>query len=373
MRHDGVAVVTSPSAPPALTALLRDGFFAAQKFYNARLGDVLPNEPTLIISTDSPGPTGFRGDVTDTGLISLRFHGDMWASPPPDVAVPLGTFVWHESFHLWNGNGMKMRDSGSAPWLHEGMAEYAALVAAVSSGVVDEGQARIALNTRLRNCRSMLNDDDYDPARLRKGQAIYDCGVLVQWVADLEERQGSSGRRDIFDLWKDMLDAGRDGDGYGVADFRARLRPDSAVAVLMDGPGAERWAGIEARLTALGVTLEDRPDAGDYRRTALWHMARQHCTGSLGFFENPDGLQLETGERCGVLSGNPKIAAVEGHDPIAEAEAMFRAVQARCAAAAPVRYRTLEGRLIEAECKAEMVMPKVAAVGDAPPLSTRAQ
>jgi hypothetical protein len=219
----------------------------------------------------------------------------------------------------------------------------------------------------------MLNDDDYDPARLRKGQAIYDCGVLVQWVADLEERQGSSGRRDIFDLWKDMLDAGREGDGYGVADFRARLRPDSAVAVLMDGPGAERWAGIEARLTALGVTLEDRPDAGDYRRTALWHMARQHCTGSLGFFENPDGLQLETGERCGVLSGNPKIAAVEGHDPIAEAEAMFRAVQARCAAAAPVRYRTLEGRLIEAECKAEMVMPKVAAVGDAPPLATRAQ
>jgi len=124
------------------------------------------------------------------------------------------------------------------------MAEYAALAAAVSSGVVDEGQARIALNTRLRNCRSMLNDDDYDPARLRKGQAIYDCGVLVQWLADLEERQGSSGRRDIFDLWKDMLDAGRDGDGYGVADFRARLRPDSAVAVLMDGPGAERWAGI---------------------------------------------------------------------------------------------------------------------------------
>lgn len=373
MRHDGVAVVTSPSAPPALTALLRDGFFAAQKFYNARLGDVLPNEPTLIISTDSPGPTGFRGDVTDTGLISLRFHGDMWASPPPDVAVPLGTFVWHESFHLWNGNGMKMRDSGSAPWLHEGMAEYAAFVAAVSSGVVDEGQARIALNTRLRNCRSMLNDDDYDSARLRKGQAIYDCGVLVQWLADLEERQGSSGRRDIFDLWKEMLDAGRDGDGYGVADFRARLRPDTAVAVLMDGPGAERWAGIEARLTALGVTLEDRPDAGDYRRTALWHMARQHCTGSLGFFENPDGLQLDTGERCGVLSGNPWIAAVEGHDPIAEAEAMFRAVQARCAAAAPVRYRTLEGRLIEAECKAEMVMPKVTAVGDAPPLATRAQ
>ncbi len=373
MRRDGVAVVTSPSAPPALTTLLRDGFFAAQKFYTARLGDVLPNEPTLIISTDSPGPTGFRGDVTDTGLISLRFHGDMWASPPPDVAVPLGTFVWHESFHLWNGNGMRMKDSGSAPWLHEGMAEYAALVAAVSSGVVDEGQAHTALNARLRNCRSMLGDDDYDPARLRKGQAIYDCGVVVQWLADLEERQASSGRRDVFDLWKDMLDAGRGDDGYGVADFRARLRPDSAIAVLMDGPGAERWAGIEARLTALGVTFEDKPAPEDYRRAALWHVARQHCTGSLGFFENTDGLQLDTGERCGVLSGSPKIAAVEDHDPMAEAEAMFHAVQARCAAGQPVRYRTSESRIIEAECEAEVVMPTVNAVGDAPALATRAQ
>ena len=372
-RRDGVAVVTSPSAPPALTELLRGGFFAAQKFYGARLGHVLPNEPTLIISTDSPGPTGFRGDVTDTGLISLRFHGEMWASPPPDVAVPLGTFVWHESFHLWNGNGMKMKDSRAAPWLHEGMAEYGALVAAVSSGVVDEAQARTALNARLRNCRSMLNDDDYDPVRLREGQAIYDCGVVVQWLADLEERQASSGRRDVLDLWKEMLDAGRGGDGYGVADFRARLRPDSAVAVLMDGPGAERWAGIEARLTALGVTLENRPDAGDYRRTALWHMARQHCRGSLGFFENADGLQLDTGERCGVLSGNPRIAAVEDHDPMTEAEAMFHAVQARCAAASPVRYRTFEGRLIEAECKTEVLMPTVTAVGDAPPLATRLQ
>ena len=373
MRRDGVAVVTSPSAPPALTTLLRDGFFAAQKFYTARLGDVLPNEPTLIISTDSPGPTGFRGDVTNTGLISLRFHGEMWASPPPDVAVPLGTFVWHESFHLWNGNGMKTKDSGTAPWLHEGMAEYAAVVAAVSSGVIDEDQARAALNGRLRNCRSMLGDDDYDPTRLRKGQAIYDCGVVVQWLADLEARQASGGRRDVFDLWKAMLDAGRGGDGYGVADFRARLRPDSAVAVLMDGPGAERWAGIEARLTALGVTFENRPDAADYRRAALWHVAEQHCTGSPGFFENLDGLQLDTGERCGVLSGNPKIAAVEDHDPTAEAEAMFHAVQTRCAAGQPVRYRTTEGKIIEAGCGAELVMPTVSAVSDAPPLATRAQ
>ncbi|MNH59845.1 hypothetical protein D3C73_117210 [compost metagenome] len=371
MRREGAVVVTSASAPPALTLLLRDGFFSAQKFYGARLGRVLPTEPTLIISTDSPGPSGFRGDVTDTGVISLRFHGD-WASPPPDVAVPLGTFVWHETLHLWNGHGVKMKDGDTAPWLHEGMAEYGALVAAVSSGVVDEAQGRAALTKRLRACRDMLLNDAYDPARLRRGPAIYDCGVVVQWLVDLETRQASNGTRDVFDLWKTLLDAARGGEGYGVAEFRALLRPDSAVAVLLDGPGPARWAGVDARLAALGVTLGNQPDARDYRRAALHHVAGLHCRGDMGFYENVDGLQLATEDRCGLLSGDPKIALIEDIDPMAEGEAMFLAVQARCAVSLPVRYRTPEGRVIEAVCNRALAAPVVQAVTVAPPLATRA-
>ena len=372
MRRDGAAVVTSASAPASLANLMRDGFFAAQAFYGARLGRDLPYEPTLIVTTDSPGPTEFRGDVTDTGVISTRFYGSSWDAPAPEVAGPLSTFVWHETFHLWNGHGVTTKDGETAPWLHEGGAEYGALVAAVSSGVVDEAQARAALTKRLRACRDMLNDDDYDPARLRQGPAIYDCGVVVQWLADLETRQASGGARDVFDLWKTLLDAGRAGDGYGVTDFRALLRPDSAVAVLMDGPGAERWAGVDARLAALGVTLANQPDARDYRRAALHHVADQHCNGSMGFYENLDGLQLATEGRCGVLSGDPRIALIEGVDPMAEGEAMFLAVQERCAASLPVRYQTTDGKVIEAACGRPLIDPTVQAVTAAPSLATRA-
>ena len=372
MRRDGAAVVTSASAPASLANLMRDGFFAAQAFYGARLGRDLPYEPTLIVTTDSPGPTEFRGDVTDTGVISTRFYGSSWDAPAPEVAGPLSTFVWHETFHLWNGHGVTTKDGETAPWLHEGGAEYGAVVAAVSSGVVDEAQARAALTKRLRACRDMLNDDDYDPARLRQGPAIYDCGVVVQWLADLETRQASGGARDVFDLWKTLLDAGRAGDGYGVADFRALLKPDSAVAVLMDGPGAERWAGVDARLAALGVTLANQPDARDYRRAALHHVADQHCNGSMGFYENLDGLQLATEGRCGVLSGDPRIALIEDVDPMAEGEAMFLAVQKRCAASLPVRYQTMEGKVIEAACGRPLIAPTVQAVTAAPSLATRA-
>ena len=372
MRRDGAVVVTSASAPPALTSLLRDGFFAAQRFYGARLGHVLPTEPTLIISTDSPGPSDYRGDVTDMGVISLRFHGDMWASPPSDVAVPLGTFVWHESLHLWNGNGMKMKDGETAPWLHEGMAEYGALVAAVSTGTIDQAQAQEALTQRLQGCRDRLSDADYDPQSLRSGPNVYHCGVVVQWIADLETRSASGGARDVFDLWKALLDAGRAGDGYGVADFRALLSPDSAVAALMDGPGDARWPTVDARLAALGVTLEDRSGPDDYQREALWHVNAENCElGGMGYFTNPEGIKLFTQQTCGPLSGDPLLAAVEDHDPVADPTAMFFAIQARCAARMPVRYKTREGKVIEAACRTPLVEPKAWVVTAAPLLATR--
>ena len=373
MRRDGAAVVTSASAPASLANLMRDGFFAAQAFHGARLGRDLPYEPTLIVTTDSPGPNEFRGDVTDTGVISTRFYGSSWDAPAPEVAGPLSTFVWHETFHLWNGHGVTTKDGETAPWLHEGGAEYGAVVAAVSAGVIDEAEGRASLAQRLNGCRRTLGDADYDPRRLRSGSSVYNCGVVVQWIADLEARRASGGTRDVFDLWKTMLDAGRAGDGYGVADFRALLSTDSAVAVLMDGPGARRWADLETRLERLGVTLEDRPGPGDYRMAALFHLNGQNCTGGgTGFSRVEQGIKLDTGDKCGPLSGDPVLAAIEDHDPASDATAMFVAVQARCAASLPVRYRTLDGKVIEAKCAAPLDAPKAWAVTAAPSLATRA-
>lgn len=371
--HPGAKVVVGKTVSPILAGIMRDGFFAAQSFFGARLGRALPYEPVLLVTVDSPGPVDFRGDVTDSGVISTRFHGAAWGDPPPHVAAGLTTFVWHETLHLWNGHRLKNRDGGAAPWLHEGGAEYGAWAAAVSTGAVTEAAARDALSQRLNGCRKALGDRDYNPARLRSGSAVYDCGVVVQWLADLETRRASGGTRDVFDLWKDVLDEGLAGEGYGVAEFRARPEGDRAVAALMDVPGAARWAGIEARLTALGVTLEEQPSSDEYRVAALFHMNDENCTGgSTGYYTTEQGIKLDTGDKCGLLSGDPLLAAVEEHDPAKDATAMFFAVQARCAASLPVRYRTQDGKLIEAKCAAPLIAPKAWAVTAAPPLATRA-
>lgn len=358
-------LVTGANVAPELVAALHAPFAASLDFYSARLG-AGNLRPTLIGSVDSPGPAMFRGDVTDTGVISARFYGDVWRQEI-EAVVP---FIWHETFHLWNGHGVENRDGDDAPWLHEGGADYAAVVGAVTAGAmsVEAGRDRIARS--LNGCRRVLGDRDFDPARLRSGNGPYTCGVLIQWIADLEARQAGTG--DAFTLWKTLLDAGRASPtGYGVSEFRALLQPDTAVAALLDGPGATRWATVRERLSGLGVTLVNRPDDQTLRGTALMHIAQINCrTGSYGFYDNPGALKLD-GADCGVLSGEPVIDTIEGFDPQQASRAMFDAIQARCAENLPVRYAARDGRTLEAVCDQPLAEPKVWAIEQAPEIALR--
>lgn len=360
---DGGDVVTGADVDPDLANPLRRTFFEAMAFYQTRLGSPLPFRPAVFVSVDSPGPTTFRGDVTDNGAISLRFLGDTWRQ----TGDQLVTFLWHETFHLWNGHGVRNRDARSAPWLHEGGADYAAVVGAVSMGDFTELQGRAALTRRINSCRSALGDRDMDPARLRSGSAPYGCGVLIQWLADLELRRDGS---DVLSLWNTVLAGAHDApDGYGVREFRAGLKSDSAVNILLDSPGSDRWRIIHDRLAALGVTIEDRPGDEDLRAAALFHVADRNCKGgSYGYNDTPGALTLE-GSDCGVLSGDPIIDKVEGFDPQKETRAMFDAVQTRCATGASIRYATRDGRVLEAVCDRPLVRPTIWFVADAPALA----
>lgn len=71
-------VVAGRNVSAELSGPMRETFRRALEVYGARLGPDLPYTPTLAISVDSPGPAMFRGDVTDTGVISTRFRGDVW-------------------------------------------------------------------------------------------------------------------------------------------------------------------------------------------------------------------------------------------------------------------------------------------------------
>ncbi|MFT4954828.1 MAG: hypothetical protein ACI8U3_001202 [Brevundimonas sp.] len=357
------AFIADPELSAELAAPIRDAFRSSMEFYQARLNLDLDYHPAVIASVDSPGPAIFRGDVTDTGVISVRFTGDSWRG----AEAFLAPFVWHETFHLWNGHGIQNRDGESAPWLHEGAAEYASIIGAVSANARPEDQGRSALAQKTNGCRRALASREGGMSSVRSGSSVYDCGALIQWIADLELQNAGQGA--FFSLWADILrDARASDDGYGVTEFMTALPASSAVRLLVEEEGEIQWDQIRARMTDLGVTFVNDPGAGDLLTAALFHIARQNCSnGSYGFYNDPGALRLD-GADCGPLSGEPIIDTVEGFDPQQQSAAMFNAVQARCAASLPIRYQARDGRVLEAVCDSPLETPEVWAISEAPSL-----
>lgn len=355
--HDGMAMATGENVPTELADRMQGDFFAAARFYASAFDLPAPGQTLLILSTDSPGPSTFRGDVTDGGVISLRFHNEDWRH----ALEPLSTFVWHETFHRWEGE--RARDASTAPWLHEGGAEYAAILGAVTTGRLNEDDAKMRLSTALNDCRTTLEDNAIEEPSFRRNPTPYRCGVLIQWLVDMERRaQGET----VLTLWGDMLKHASE--SYGVADYRAGLKQDSLALLIIDHPSENRWAKLREGLTAFGVVVENRPSDRDLMGKALFHVGGQNCQGSYGFFDDPGALKLD-GDHCGPLSGAPVIDKVEGFDPQKETPAMFLAVQARCASKQSVRYLTRDGKTLEAVCDKALEEPEVWSITDAPKLA----
>lgn len=365
----GATAIAAPDLSPALGEAVFGAFDAAVEFYTARFGPP-PLPPVLSGTVQGAGPMPFRGDVTDTAVISARFNGEGWAAPDADALAGVAAFAFHETGHLWNSHFA--RPAEGSPWLHEGGAEYMALVGAVSSGLMTETAARDSLSGRLTGCRRRVGSRVPAADRMASGSAVYDCGALIQWIADMELR-ASGPDRSVFDVWKGLVDRARAGRvDYGPADFRAALAPDSAVGLLFDGPGEGRWAAIEVRLAALGVRWESRPSRQDYVTATLFHLNGQVCAAgtSTGFYFREGYVQLGNDPGCGILAGEIPLATIAGLDPLAEPKAMFEAVQAACATGSPVAVvRRDTGAALSVPCGKPLAVPVAYAVTAAPALA----
>jgi len=365
----GARTITASDLSPALSDTALAAFADANAFYEARFGQPA-KPPTLAVTTQGAGPGSFRGDVTDTGVISTRFNGSSWAAPDADALSEVVRFIFHETAHAWNSH--TARPEEGSPWLHEGGAEYMALVGAVSTGHLTEAEALESLSGRLTGCRRRVESQPVVAGRIQSGSAVYDCGTLIQWLADLELRRDSGGERSVLDVWAALIHrAARGEEQYGPADFRAALASDSAVNVLFNAPASDRWAALEQRLSNLGVHWENRPSQHDYVVAALFHLNAVNCGAgaSTGFYVRDGGyIEMDNDQTCGPLSGPVALASIETLDPVKDAEAMFEAVQARCASRSPIRMILRTSEVILVPCTRALQTPMAYAITVAPHL-----
>jgi len=351
-------LVAAPDVEPALRAPIAEAVESATRLYTRRMGVGLSTPPTVIVARIPQFSPGWQGDTTDGPAASLRFFG------PPNEDLGEGAtttaFVDHEFFHFWNSRTVHPRDGDGEAWLHEGMAEYAALLASREQGSRDEAQIGQQLAARLTGCAADLDDKGLGVAPPRRGGGVYDCGVLAQWIADLKIRKASGGREDVFDLWRGLFAEARarggeyDGAGFLKAAGLSQAA-DDPLRLLVQPGGAGRWPALVAGLNGLGARIVPFRSPDAERQQMLFHLLGQVCQGQKGYYGgDPKRVKLDTETRCGVLNGDPVIDSVAGHGVIVDAVAARDAAAAICATGGDVPL-TLDGKVVATiPCKTPM-------------------
>jgi hypothetical protein len=376
-QYRDIDLIADPATPAWLVERSEQALAAAVAAYAEALGRKLPRKPLLIV-LHRPSQRNFNiGDVTPGGITSLRFYGDTWKQPDELAAKGIQTFVLHEAFHFWNG-GLAHHEEGTPTWLHEGGAEYAALVVGFRDKVLGEEDVRLRLGQALDRCRSGLEhqgDKGLAQIPFLSNQLRYPCGMVLQWAVDLQLRRATGGRRDVLGAWADTIRvaSARPSHGYTLADFSAAAgiadaKAFAPIRLLADESGPARWDALPAALNALGAEIGQAPSPDGRRGALLFHLLRQNCRSMApteshyGFYFDNRVIKLDSPQGCGVLAGDPLLKSIEGGDPFEASAETYAAVQRKCAAKQAVTLVTADGRTLAAACDAPLAPAPLAYV-----------
>ena len=366
-----IVVVADPKTPAWLVERSRNSLTAAVATFTRALGTAPLRKPLLIVKHE-PGERSFNvGDVTPGPVAAVRFHGSAWEKEDALAGKNIQGFLLHEAFHFWNG-GLASHAAGTPTWLHEGGAEYAAFLAGVQTGLMTEEEAARGLGNALNRCRTGLSASGdkglasfgFLPAQLR-----YPCGMAIQWIADLDVRAESGGRRTVLDVWREVLERARQREArtYSLADFNeaaglAGAQASEPIRLLVDESGAARWEALPAALNAMGADVALVPSQVARRAALIFHVLKDNCRNlpdgtGYGFYIDGSRMKLDGPEGCGVLAGDPEVASIEGGDPVEMTLETYAAVQRKCATGGKVTFLARDGGKLQAPCTTPLPAP----------------
>ena len=345
--------VSDPGLPDWIETDVRRAALDSLSFFEGLLDVRPPTIPMIFLGLLTPeDPMFYVGDVSPNGVINLQFS-ERVLSPERDERFMLfiTSFVAHETFHLWQGDKYIEADGVNGRWLNEGAAEYFSLLAQAQMMADGPALLRGRLAQNLDRCLTDLSDEGRGLLDL-EGHAAeatrYACGTVVHWIVDLQLRDSGGAAA----LWRSLLDTQG---GYGVAEFRS-LASNGAdhLAALFEGDESLQ-SSVLAALNGLGaeVQLVDAPPEA-WATAALWPLLESSCVGQLGVLTEAERFYLDTGERCGALSGDPEAVAVAGHSLSADSRGAFSAVETACARGEGVSVRLRDGashREVQVGCR----------------------
>ena len=331
-----MSVVSPPRIPAWVRQLSVDTFERVAGEYAQRLAVRLPVKPLLVLSYDETQPgASWRGETTPGYTLSLRYTGRQWQTQTAASSSIVETFVGHEAFHFWNAELLSSTVNATQPWLHEGSADYAALLTAPSL----EGKGFTAeLEQRLNRCQSSLQERALNGPAGTQGSAPYSCGTVLFWAADVATRTGTRGAG-FFELWRELFARARgQGNAYEVLDLLAVMakqssRAQSTFELLLNDGDASRWMQLVQRLRALGIAIDRDVSEPALREQLLQHLLALNCPGSRrrGFFTRADSLELDSDPVCAALPSGQHITTINGYNVLTQIRSAFDTASRQCA------------------------------------------
>ncbi len=149
------------------------------------------------------GSVKWRAETRGSAVVLLM---DLNA-PVKNWAGQFGIIFTHELLHLWVPNSLRL--AGDYDWFFEGFTLYTALVTALELKFISANEF-VATLGRVYDSYLSRPDDlsllDASERRWTTGNAtVYDKGMLVALLCDLEIRRNSGGKRWLGNIYKELF------------------------------------------------------------------------------------------------------------------------------------------------------------------------
>jgi hypothetical protein len=205
LQDENYIAVLDPGLPDWLAGLLPEYLPRLFDFYALRLGDGLPNRPSIYFSFgdgDSES-THFNGGALLDGTYQLRATGRAWNEPDLFLRSMVPASIAHESVHLWNGHVTSSDKDKGASWMHEGGAEILAWRAMRELDYLSKDEFDLKVGEAYDTCVGGLGGRALmSVAKTGEYQLLYSCGAVIGRTSELSMQQNGS---DIFAFWRRLI------------------------------------------------------------------------------------------------------------------------------------------------------------------------
>ena len=349
ITEDHATVIAGPDIPNWLREKFVADIDAISETLTDRFAEPPAAPPVLIMTYRDEAGSGFKGSSLGR-FITLHVRGFELDPSDDDFMRRMTGLALHETVHVWIGQLYSSSENAEQSWVHEGAAEYISMRAGM-----DEAQLRADVEEKINQCQRALVRRPLTATRYgSRGRAPYDCGALVQLIAEAAAIKTDNG--DILDLWKDVFARAGEDRVFDSSTFRAAASEAGGevfarrVELFAGGMDAQEWGALLTGLSEIGIEVEllapsgPHPDDPQLAAAALGALQRDICQNQISLYQRADHYRTNISAHCGGrLPENPELRYLNGVDLIDAPGAAYAEMRRACSIGEAIVLGQLNG------------------------------